>query len=230
MRFCLWCFLTVHVKLFNLFLFPPPAPPPQQSTIFISPSFLPLILPFVISAFYPPVNGFLSSQISFSHSFLHFLLIGFTFTLSSSRSPPLMYLSLSFHRPYFSNLYLWVTGKAVAAMLLGWGNGFLSICPFSCLSSCLCVCITYPSSIFCSYPWQKQLSINQHFIWAHTHLWTRTLTLNSWTLTPLCFAFRFTCTALVWFDWQLDGWLLKWWNHKWIDWQADGLPNQWKRG
>lgn len=46
-------FLTVHVKLFNLFLFPPPAPPPQQSTIFISPSFLPLILPFVISAFYP---------------------------------------------------------------------------------------------------------------------------------------------------------------------------------
>lgn len=219
-------FLTVHVKLFNLLLFPPPAPPPQQSTIFISPSFLPLILPFVISAFYPP------ESMVFSH--LKSLSLTASSTSSSlvsrlpSRSPPLMYFTLSFHRPYFSNLYLWVTGKAVAAMLLGWGNGFLSICPFSCLSSSLCVCITYPSSIFCSYPWQKQLSINQHFIWAHTHLWTRTL--NSWTLTPLCFAFRFTCTALVWFDWQLDGWLLKWWNHKWIDWQADGLPNQWKWG
>lgn len=219
-------FLTVHVKLFNLFLFLPPAPPPQQSTIFISPSFLPLILPFVISAFYPP------ESMVFSH------LKSLSLTASSTSSSlvsllaslpldlPHLCIYLSFHRPYFSNLDLWVTGKAVAAMLLGWGNGFLSICPFSCLSSSLWVCITYPSSIFCSYPWQKQLSINQHFIWAHTHLWTRTLTLNSWTLTLLCFAFRFTCTALVWFDWQLDGWLLKWCNHKWIDWQADGLPNQ----
>lgn len=59
-------FLTVHVKFFNLFLFPPPAPPPQQSTIFISPSFLPLILPFVISAFYPPESMVFSNLKSLS--------------------------------------------------------------------------------------------------------------------------------------------------------------------
>ncbi len=121
--FCVFFSPAHPLKLSNL-LHSIPTPPPQQSPIFIlPPHLLPLILPsFVISALYPPRP--IALTLSLPRLFLSPLPPPHRFTcpsLFSSKSPPRIYL---FPSLLLSLPSLWLTGKAAAAMLPSWENGF----------------------------------------------------------------------------------------------------------